>query len=236
MGNEKKILSDVERIGRNRRSAEAYYAAYNKQAVKDGAVYDEWIYAPHADYWSPYFGNGTIDLETNPISVEDSATMEALSYSIEFREWAPVDFECFPAVNGVAWKTHFGGYRKSDVMMPKMDGYEMVAALRQMHTNIPILLITAKDSFLDLRKGFLTGADDYMTKPININEMVLRVQALLRRSQMNAEQSCVLVQPLWTTTPSASHPGQRSSSYRRRNSCCCSSCCPIQARRSLGSS
>ena len=124
----------------------------------------------------------------------------------------------------------------SDVMMPKMDGYEMVAALRQMHTNIPILLITAKDSFLDLRKGFLTGADDYMTKPININEMVLRVQALLRRSQMNAEQSCVLVQPLWTTTPSASHPGQRSSSYRRRNSCCCSSCCPIQARRSLGSS
>jgi DNA-binding response OmpR family regulator len=80
----------------------------------------------------------------------------------------------------------------SDVMMPKMDGYEMVAALRQMHTNIPILLITAKDSFLDLRKGFLTGADDYMTKPININEMVLRVQALLRRSQMNAEQRCVI--------------------------------------------
>ena len=80
----------------------------------------------------------------------------------------------------------------SDVMMPKMDGYEMVAALRQMHTNIPILLITAKDSFLDLQKGFLTGADDYMTKPININEMVLRVQALLRRSQMNAEQRCVI--------------------------------------------
>lgn len=80
----------------------------------------------------------------------------------------------------------------SDVMMPKMDGYEMVAALRQMHTNIPILLITAKDSFLDLQKGFLTGADDYMTKPININEMVIRVQALLRRSQMNAEQRCVI--------------------------------------------
>lgn len=80
----------------------------------------------------------------------------------------------------------------SDVMMPKMDGYEMVAALRQMHTNIPILLITAKDSFLDLQKGFLTGADDYMTKPINIKEMVIRVQALLRRSQMNAEQRCVI--------------------------------------------
>ena len=78
----------------------------------------------------------------------------------------------------------------SDVMMPRMDGFEMVRALREMHTTIPILLITAKDSFLDLQKGFLTGADDYMTKPININEMVLRVQALLRRSQMNAEQRC----------------------------------------------
>lgn len=80
----------------------------------------------------------------------------------------------------------------SDVMMPRMDGYEMVKALRQMRTTTPILLITAKDSFLDMQQGFLTGADDYMTKPININEMVLRVQALLRRSQMNAEQRCVI--------------------------------------------
>lgn len=80
----------------------------------------------------------------------------------------------------------------SDVMMPRMDGYEMVRALRQMHATTPILLITAKDSFLDMQQGFLTGADDYMTKPININEMVLRVQALLRRSQMNAEQRCVI--------------------------------------------
>ena len=78
----------------------------------------------------------------------------------------------------------------SDVMMPHMDGYEMVSTLRQMHSTTPILLITAKDSFLDLQKGFLTGADDYMIKPININEMVLRVQALLRRSQMNAQQRC----------------------------------------------
>ena len=80
----------------------------------------------------------------------------------------------------------------SDIMMPRMDGYEMVKALRDMHMGIPILLITAKDSFLDLQKGFLTGADDYMTKPINLGEMVLRVQALLRRSQMNASQQCTI--------------------------------------------
>lgn len=80
----------------------------------------------------------------------------------------------------------------SDIMMPRMDGYELVAALREHQYTIPILLITAKDSFLDMQKGFLTGADDYMTKPININEMVLRVQALLRRAQMAADQRCVV--------------------------------------------
>lgn len=58
------------------------------------------------------FGNNMIDLETNPISVEDSATMEALSYSVEFDDWKPIDFECFPGIEGVAWKTHFGGMRK----------------------------------------------------------------------------------------------------------------------------
>ena len=107
-----------------------------------------------------------------------------------------VGYEVITAADGEealeAFQKHNPDLIILDVMMPKMDGYEMVAALRQMHTNIPILLITAKDSFLDLQKGFLTGADDYMTKPININEMVLRVQALLRRSQMNAEQRCVI--------------------------------------------
>lgn len=83
---EKRKLTDMERIERNERIAWAYYAAYDKKAVKDGATYADWAYAPHATYWSPYFGNGMIDLETNPISVEDSATMEALSYSIEFKD------------------------------------------------------------------------------------------------------------------------------------------------------
>lgn len=114
MNMEKKILTDMERIEKNRRIAEAYYAAYDKKAVKDGTTYADWVYASHATYWSPYFGNGMIDLETNPISVEDSATMEALSYSIEFKDWGPIDFECFPSVDGVAWKTHFGAHRKSD--------------------------------------------------------------------------------------------------------------------------
>jgi len=110
----KKVLTKEERIENNRAIAESYYHAYDKKAVKDGAVYDVWNFAPHAEYWSPYFGNNVIDLQTNPISVEDSATMEALSYSVEFDGWGPVDFEAFPSVEGVAWKTHFGAHRKSD--------------------------------------------------------------------------------------------------------------------------
>lgn len=72
----------------------------------------------------------------------------------------------------------------SDIMMPVMDGYELVRSLREAGNTTPILMITAKDAFDDMRRGFLSGTDDYMVKPINVNEMVLRVQALLRRAQM----------------------------------------------------
>ena len=72
----------------------------------------------------------------------------------------------------------------SDIMMPVMDGYEFVSSLRQSGNTTPVMMITAKDAFDDMRKGFISGSDDYMIKPINVNEMVLRVQALLRRSQM----------------------------------------------------
>ena len=80
----------------------------------------------------------------------------------------------------------------SDIMMPEMDGYEMVSALREAGNTIPVLMITAKDGFDDMRRGFLAGTDDYMVKPINVNEMVLRVQALLRRAQMISERRQVI--------------------------------------------
>lgn len=76
----------------------------------------------------------------------------------------------------------------SDIMMPEMDGYELVRSLRSAGNTIPILMITAKDAFDDMRMGFLSGTDDYMVKPINVNEMVLRVQALLRRAQIISER------------------------------------------------
>ena len=72
----------------------------------------------------------------------------------------------------------------SDIMMPVMDGYQLVQALRESGSQIPVLMITAKNAFDDMRQGFLSGTDDYMVKPVNVNEMVLRVGALLRRAQM----------------------------------------------------
>ena len=80
----------------------------------------------------------------------------------------------------------------SDIMMPVMDGYELVSSLRQAGINTPVMMITAKDAFDDMRMGFLSGTDDYMVKPVNINEMVLRVSALLRRAQMISERRQVI--------------------------------------------
>lgn len=76
----------------------------------------------------------------------------------------------------------------SDVMMPQMDGYTLVSQLREAGINTPVLMVTAKDAFDDMRQGFLSGTDDYMVKPVNVNEMVLRVGALLRRAQMIHER------------------------------------------------
>ena len=80
----------------------------------------------------------------------------------------------------------------TDIMMPVMDGYSLVRSLREVGDTTPVLMITAKDAFDDMRMGFLSGTDDYMVKPVNINEMVLRVSALLRRAQMISERRQVI--------------------------------------------
>lgn len=80
----------------------------------------------------------------------------------------------------------------SDIMMPEMDGYELVSSLRIAGYSIPVMMITAKDAFDDMRMGFVSGTDDYMVKPVNVNEMVLRVGALLRRAQMINDRRLVI--------------------------------------------
>ena len=71
-----------------------------------------------------------------------------------------------------------------DIMMPRMDGYEFTETLRSSGCEIPILMVTAKDAPADKRKGFMLGTDDYMTKPVDEEEMILRIAALLRRAKI----------------------------------------------------
>ncbi|WP_297985958.1 response regulator transcription factor [uncultured Oscillibacter sp.] len=74
-----------------------------------------------------------------------------------------------------------------DIMMPGMDGYALVRQLRENRMEIPVLMATAKTEFADKKEGFEAGADDYMTKPVDLEELVLRVRALLRRSRIYSE-------------------------------------------------
>ena len=71
-----------------------------------------------------------------------------------------------------------------DVMMPRMDGYEFTETLRSSGCELPILMVTAKEKPADKRKGFIIGTDDYMVKPVDEEEMILRIAALLRRSRI----------------------------------------------------
>lgn len=79
-----------------------------------------------------------------------------------------------------------------DIMMPKMDGYEFTKVLRENDNNLPILMVSAKQLPADKHKGFLVGTDDYITKPIDEDEMLLRIKALLRRARIVNEQKIVI--------------------------------------------
>ena len=80
----------------------------------------------------------------------------------------------------------------SDIMMPVMDGYELVSELRSAGYQIPVLMITAKGSFDDMRQGFFSGSDDYMVKPVELAELEMRVRALLRRSNIEMERKLIV--------------------------------------------
>ena len=79
-----------------------------------------------------------------------------------------------------------------DIMMPKMNGYELTQILRDAQNDIPILMVSAKQLPADRKKGFLVGTDDYMTKPVDEEEMLLRIKALLRRAKIVSERKIVI--------------------------------------------
>lgn len=80
----------------------------------------------------------------------------------------------------------------ADVMMPVMDGYEFTKSLREVQNNLPILMVSARQLPEDKKRGFLSGTDDYITKPIDEEEMLLRIKALLRRAKIASERKIVV--------------------------------------------
>ena len=124
--------------------------------------------------------------------IEDDTSLSQL-YSIILKN---AGFETWQAANGEeAWDILDRisiDLVITDIMMPVMDGYEFVKLLRKENPVIPVLMITAKDDMPSKIKGFLLGTDDYMTKPIELDEMVLRVRALLRRANIYNEKKLVL--------------------------------------------
>lgn len=105
-------------------------------------------------------------------------------------------FEVFIAENG---EEAFEVFEKShinlvlcDIMMPKVNGYDLVKELRRFNYDLPIIMVTAKESYQDKKKGFLVGVDDYMVKPIDLDELVLRINALLRRAKISNEHKLLI--------------------------------------------
>lgn len=124
----------------------------------------------------------------NILVVEDDKNLRKLITTCLKRE----QYKTYEATNGVEaldiLDKNYIDLIVTDIMMPQMDGYELTRELRQAKYNTPILLITAKSTINDKKEGFYVGADDYMVKPIDIEELSLRVKALLKRAKLTAEQ------------------------------------------------
>lgn len=120
----------------------------------------------------------------NILLVEDDEKLNKLFYTVLSKQ----GFNIYSAHDGVEafdiMENNHIDLIISDIMMPNMDGYEFTESIRKFDAEIPILMITAKDDFRSKQKSFLIGIDDYMVKPIDVNEMILRVNALLRRSKI----------------------------------------------------
>lgn len=120
--------------------------------------------------------------------VEDNADMRELFCTV----LTDGGYRTIPAADGQealeVMERQYIGLIVADVMMPRMDGYELTRELREADYQLPILMVTAKNQFEDMKRGFQAGTDDYMVKPMNVSELLLRVEALLRRAKISSEK------------------------------------------------
>lgn len=124
--------------------------------------------------------------------VEDDTHTRALMETVIVKE----GYTVYTSKNGIEALNAFDKYHIDlivlDIMMPEMDGYEFTKIIREWQPNIPILMVSAKQLPSDKKRGFLVGTDDYMTKPVDEEEMMLRIKALLRRSNIVNERKIVI--------------------------------------------
>ncbi|MCD8340547.1 MAG: response regulator transcription factor [Clostridiales bacterium] len=124
--------------------------------------------------------------------VEDNADMRELFCTVLNGS----GYQAIPASDGVEaldiMEREYIDLLIVDIMMPRMDGCELTRSLRDAGYTLPILIVTAKDQFDDMQMGFRAGTDDYMVKPIDVRELVLRVEALLRRARISSEKRIVI--------------------------------------------
>ena len=166
--------------------------------------------------------------------VEDDAQLnKSVCTYLEQNGYEP--FECLSAEE--AYDAMYGGavfdMIISDIMMPDIDGFEFAETVREVNSEIPILFMTARDDFASKQKGFRAGIDDYMVKPVDLDELLLRIGALLRRARIAAEKSSP-----WENSPSMRKNMQhiwtgRKYPLQSGNSIFCTSCFPILKKPSL---
>lgn len=155
-----------ERLQYHLDMAKSYYAAYEKRTVEDGAKYDNWVFADDAVYWSPYFGDNLIELKSNPMSVQQSAVMEASIYCVTFPDWGPIGFKCWPSDIGFVMQTHFGGHDKDGKFMD-FYAYGFVETnekceITRWETHVSPEYNDFLDAAIGVHGPFKNGADDYM--------------------------------------------------------------------------
>ncbi|MCD7713006.1 MAG: response regulator transcription factor [Firmicutes bacterium] len=124
----------------------------------------------------------------NILVAEDNADMRELFCTVLEQN----GYKAFPAADGEealdVMDREYIDLIIADIMMPRMNGYELTEELRRSKYTLPILMVTAKDQIYDMERGFHSGTDDYMVKPVNMRELILRVEALLRRAKISSEK------------------------------------------------
>ncbi len=124
----------------------------------------------------------------NILVAEDNADMRELFCTV----LADAGYNSIPAADGqealMIMDKEYIDLIVADILMPNLDGYELTRSLRDAGYTLPILMVTARDQFHHMQEGFRAGTDDYMVKPINLKELILRVEALLRRAKISSEK------------------------------------------------